>query len=290
MTRTRAVLFLFLAATMFSTAGLFIKLISISPLALVGARSLIASLIIIIWLRRPRFTWNRYQIGGAVALMGAQLFFVIATRQTTAANAVFIQFTAPVYVALLGIWFLGERARPLDWATMFIIGVGFFLFFGDKLTPQGFWGNINALISGISLAWLMLFLRKQKDGSTTETMLLGNLLAAVVGLPFLLRESPTLADWGGVLFLGVFQLGIPFILMSVAIRYLTAVEAILIQTLEPVLNPIWVFLVVGETPTPLALVGGCVVLTAVTLRAILASRTPRKQPNRKAQAGNNTVP
>ncbi|MCA9999576.1 MAG: hypothetical protein KDE56_27630, partial [Anaerolineales bacterium] len=96
MTRTRAVLILFLAATLFSTAGLFIKLITIGPLALVGARSIIAALIIAIWLRRPHFTWDRYQIGGAVALMGAQLFFVVATRQTTAANAVFIQFTAPV--------------------------------------------------------------------------------------------------------------------------------------------------------------------------------------------------
>lgn len=272
MIRSRAVLFLFLAATLFSTAGLFIKIISISPLALVGARSLIAALIMAIWLRRPHFTWNRYQIGGAISLLGAQLFFVVATRQTTAANAVFIQFTAPVYVALLGIWFLGERARPLDWATMLIIGLGLFLFFGDELTPQGFWGNVNALISGISLACLMIFLRKQKDGSTAETMLLGNLLAAAIGLPFLLRESPTLADWGGVLFLGIFQLGIPFILMSVAIRTLTAVEAILIQTLEPVLNPIWVFLVVGELPTPLALLGGLIVLTAVTLRALLASR------------------
>jgi drug/metabolite transporter (DMT)-like permease len=272
MTRSRAVLFLFLAATLFSTAGLFIKIISISPLALVGARSLIAALIMALWLRRPHFTWNRYQIGGAISLLGAQLFFVVATRQTTAANAVFIQFTAPVYVALLGIWFLGERARPLDWATMLIIGLGLFLFFGDELTPQGFWGNVNALISGISLACLMIFLRKQKDGSTAETMLLGNLLAAAIGLPFLLRESPTLADWGGVLFLGIFQLGIPFILMSVAIRTLTAVEAILIQTLEPVLNPIWVFLVVGELPTPLALFGGLIVLTAVTLRALLASR------------------
>lgn len=278
MTRTHAVILLFLAATLFSTAGLFIKLITIGPLALVGARSIIAALIMLLWLRRPRFTWDRYQIGGAVALLGAQLFFVIATRQTNAANAVFIQFTAPVYVALLGIWFLGERARPLDWATMGIIGLGFLLFFGDKLTPEGFWGNINALISGIALAWLILLLRKQKDGSTAETILLGNLLAAMVGLPFLLTESPTPADWGGVLFLGIFQLGIPFIMMSVAIRHLTAVEAILIQTLEPVLNPIWVFLIVGETPTPLALIGGIVVLTAVTLRAILASRPPKPVP------------
>ena len=269
------------AATLFSTSGLFIKIISLTPLALVSARSIIAALIMALWLRRPHFTWSVAQVGGAVALVATQILFVLATRQTTAANAIFLQYTAPVYVALFGAWFLGEKAKSYDWLTMAAIAVGFFLFFNDKLSPSGWWGNVYAIISGMTLAWLLLFMRKQKDGSTAETILLGNILAGIIGLPFLLSASSTPGDWAGILFLGVLQLGIPFILMSVAIKWLTAVEAVLIQTLEPIFNPIWVFLVIGELPSFWALVGGLIVLTAVTGRAIVAT----KVANRFTQLG-----
>ena len=272
MTRPRAILTLACAATLFSSAGLFIKILTISPLALVSARSIIATAVIALWLRRPHFTWSVAQIGGAIALAFTQIFFVLATRQTTAANAIFLQYTAPIYVAIFGFWFLGERPKGYDWLTMAAIIVGFLLFFNDDLSPTGWWGNIYAILSGITLAWLLLFLRKQKDSSTAETILLGNLLAAIIGFPFLLTASPTPGDWAGILFLGVLQLGIPFIMMSVAIKWLTAVEAVLIQTLEPIFNPIWVFLVIGETPSWLALAGGLVVLIAVTGRAVLAAR------------------
>jgi drug/metabolite transporter (DMT)-like permease len=272
MSRTRAVLLVALGATLFSTSGLLIKLITISPLALVGARGIVASIVIAIWLRRPRFTWSLPQVGGGVALALAQIFFVIATRETTAANAIFIQYTAPVLVAVFGIWFLGERAKSYDWLTMGAIGIGLYLIFSGDFSLRGAWGEVSAMLSGISFAWLFLFLRKQKDTSTTETVLLGNIVAAVIGTPFLFFESPTLADWGGILFLGVLQLGIPFIILSLAIKQLTAVEAIMIQTLEPILNPVWVFLVIGETPTSLELTGGLVVLFAVTARGVLAGR------------------
>lgn len=261
-----------LAAALFSTSGLLIKLITIGPLALVGARSVVAALVIAAWLRRPRFIWTLPQVGGGIALAVTQIFFVIATRETTAANAIFIQYTAPVLVAIFGIWFLDERAQIHDWLTMAAIGVGLYLIFGGNFSFRGAWGEFSALISSVSFAWLFLFLRKQKDSSTTETVLLGNILAAVIGSPFLLFESPTLADWGGILFLGVLQLGIPFIILSLAIKHLTAVETILIQTLEPILNPIWVFLVIREAPTPLELAGGLMVLLSVTARGIIVNR------------------
>lgn len=275
MTRPRAILMLACAAILFSTSGLFVKIISISPLALVSSRSIIAAIVIALWLRRPHFTWSTAQIGGAIALALTQILFVIATRQTTAANAIFLQYTAPIYVAIFGAWFLGERAKSYDWLTMAAIAIGFVLFFNEKLSPEGWWGNIYAILSGLTLAWLLLFMRKQKDESTAETILLGNILAAIIGLPALLSASPTSGDWAGILFLGVVQLGISFIMMSVAIKWLTAVEAVLIQTLEPIFNPIWVFLVIGEAPSLLALVGGLVVLAAVTGRAMLAAREVR---------------
>lgn len=276
MTRPRAILMLACAATLFSTSGLFVKIISISPLALVSSRSIIAAIVIALWLRRPHFTWSVAQVGGAVALAATQILFVVATRQTTAANAIFLQYTAPVYVALFGVWFLGERNKSYDWLTMAAIAIGFFLFFNDELSPAGWWGNVYAIFSGLTLAWLLLFMRKQKDGSTAETVLLGNILAALVGLPFLFSASPTPGDWAGIVFLGVLQLGIPFIMMSVAIKWLTAVEAVLIQTLEPIFNPIWVFLVIGETPSFLALIGGLIVLAAVTGRAVIVAKEGRR--------------
>lgn len=278
MSRTRAVVMLAVGAILFSTSGLLIKLITIDPVALVGSRSLIAAIVMWGWLKKPDFTWSTAQIGGGVALALTQVTFVIATRETTAANAIFIQYTAPVFVAVFGIWYLGEKATGIDWLTMGAVGVGFYFFFGQGFSLNRNIGDLLALSSGITFAWLWLFLRKQKDRSTTETVLLGNIMAALIGLPFLIGESPTAGDWLGIFYLGIFQLGIPFIFVSIAIRQLRAVEGLLIQTLEPVLNPVWVFLVIGEAPSGRALIGGIIVLVSVTLRGVITSRRDRRPP------------
>ncbi|RME52146.1 MAG: EamA/RhaT family transporter, partial [Caldilineae bacterium] len=238
-----AILLQALAAILLSTAGLLIKVITLNPMALLGLRSLIAAVVIGLYMGKPRFTWSLPQVGGALAVVGAQAFFILATRETTAANAIFIQYTAPIYVALFGVWFLHEPVRRVDWWTMAAVGVGLFLFLNDGLTAGNMRGNAYALLAGISFAWFLLFMRKQKDASPIETVFLGNVLAAAVGVPFLVGQSPTLGDWAGVTFLGAFQIGLPFILMSYTIKRLTAVETVLIQTLEPICNPIWVVLV-----------------------------------------------
>ncbi|MEZ4709879.1 MAG: DMT family transporter [Caldilineaceae bacterium] len=272
MNRKQAVLVVALASILLSLSGFLIKIISVSPFTLVGVRSAVASIVILLWLGRPRFTWSAPQVVGAVGLLGAQLFFVLATRQTTAANAIFIQYTAPIYVALFGIWFLQERATAVDWLTMAAIGVGMFLFFQDGFATGSYWGNFNAFLSSISFAAFMLCMRKQKDGSAIESVLLGSILAALVGLPFLLREQPSAVEWSGLIFMGVVQTGIPFVMLALAIRQITAVESILIQTLEPIFNPVWVFMAVGEIPTPLAVAGGVIVVASVVLRALWATR------------------
>jgi drug/metabolite transporter (DMT)-like permease len=157
------------------------------------------------------------------------------------------------------------------------------LFFGDKLTGDALLGNLLAALSGVTMAWMTLFMRKQKDGSPYETVLLGNVLAAVIGLPFLITASPTAVDWGILLFLGIFQLGTASILHAYAIKRLTALEVVLIATLEPILNPLWVFLFNGEMPGPLALIGGVIVVAAVLLRGLVMSLGGRA-PWRKAEA------
>ncbi len=264
-----------LAAVLFSTGGLLIKIVLIEPLALMGVRSAIAALVIGLFMGRPRFLWSLPQLGGAVALACAQGFFIFANRETTAANAIFIQYTAPVFVAFFGILYLREPVRKLDWFSLAAIGAGLLFFYGDGLTSHGATGNLYALLAGISFAWFLLFMRKQKDGSTIETVFLGNVLAALLGLPFLREAAPNATDWSGMLLLGIFQIGLPFILVAQAIKKLTAVGAVLIQALEPILSPVWVLLFIGETPTPLALLGGAIVIGAVTLRSILSVRTQR---------------
>ena len=260
-----------LAALLFSSGGLMIKVVDLNPVTIVGVRGAITALVLFLYIGKPKFTWSVAQLGAALGIAGAQFFFVLATKQTTAANAVFIQFSAPIYVALLGMWLLKERVKLSDWISLVMVFLGLGFFFSGQLDTTSLWGNLNALISGICLAFFFVFMRMQKDDSPIESILLGNIICAFC-LPFIFTENPTLMDWGGLLFLGLFQMSIPFIMLSISIKVLTALEAIVIQTLEPILNPIWVFLVIGERPTPLALVGCLIVFATVCTRSVLTAR------------------
>ena len=144
------------------------------------------------------------------------------------------------------------------------------MFFLDNLSMQGVWGNLIAAASGVTFALFTVFMRMQKDGSPLESVLLGNILTALIGLPFLSLAMPTSNGWLLLVGLGVVQLGIPYILFSRAIKHATALEAILIPIIEPLLNPLWVFLILGETPGMFALAGGVIVMAAVTTRCVMA--------------------
>jgi drug/metabolite transporter (DMT)-like permease len=279
----KAVLLLLLGVMLWSTSGLLIKESSLPALALVGGRSALAAVVLAVYVRRPHWTWSLPQLGGAAAMATTYILFVVATQLTSAASAILLQYTAPLWVALFGIWYLRERPRAIDFISMGLIAAGMLLFFGDKLTGDALLGNLLAALSGVTMAWMTLFMRKQKDGSPYETVLLGNVLAAVIGLPFLITASPTAVDWGILLFLGIFQLGTASILHAYAIKRLTALEVVLIATLEPILNPLWVFLFNGEMPGPLALIGGVIVVAAVLLRGLVMSLGGRA-PWRKAEA------
>jgi len=176
-----------------------------------------------------------------------------------------------VYAALLGAWFLRERVTWLDGATIAMVLGGMAVFFLDKLTAGGVWGNVLSIASGVSYASLIVLLRAQKDGSPMESVLLGNGLTALIGLPFMWQGSPGVSGWLGLLLMGVFQLGLSYVLYSTAIKHITALEAALIPVIEPILNPVWVFLFVGEAPGRFALMGGAIVLAAVTGRYAISA-------------------
>jgi len=265
---------LLLAALCWSLGGVLIKSIDWPPMAIAGGRSAIAIPMILLCIGRPRFTFSRAQVGGALGYAGTVVLFVFATRMTTAANAIFLQYTAPVYVALIGRWYLGERASRIDWLVIAVALAGIALFFLDRLTIAGLWGNILALGSGLAFALVALFLRKEKAGSPIASIVLGNVIVAVAGAPFMF-QAPSLGEDGlwRLLLLGTVQLGLPYVFYATAIKQVSALEATLIPLLEPVLNPLWVMLALGERPGPWAIVGGLLVLSAVLGRGVMMMRT-----------------
>jgi drug/metabolite transporter (DMT)-like permease len=276
---TRSVLLLVVAALCWSLGGLLIKAVPWPPLAVAGGRGLIAGLFLVATNRGLRFHFSRDQILGALGYAACTVTFCVATKLTTAANAILLQYTAPVWVALLGAWFLGERATRADWLTIVVVLGGMTLFFADSLELANVLGNTIAVASGVCFAGMTVALRKQKDTSASESIILGNLLAFLVGLPWIVRAPAlTAAGWTALLLLGLVQLGVSYWLYARAIKHVTALEAVIIPVIEPILNPVWVLLALHETPAPLALLGGVIVLGAVTLRAVASVRAGRLNP------------
>ncbi len=271
--RRKAILYLAIAAILWSTSGLFVKILDWQPISILAGRSLFASIVFLIYLRRLPTRFSRWQLLAAGMFILTQFLFITSTKMTTAANAIFLQYTGPIYVALLAFWFLREKPSRTDWFSMFIIFIGLTLFFGDKLSTDGFYGNLLAILSGVTGAIMMVSFRAQKDGNPAESNLIAFLVTAAFGFPFVLKESWTVTNWSILAFLGIFQIGLAFIFFTQGIKHIPALEANLIGTLEPVLNPIWVFLFYGESMGAFALLGGLAVLSGVILSAVGSSRT-----------------
>ncbi len=271
------------AAVLWSTGGLFIKWVSLDALGVTMWRSLLAGIVMVV-VARPKLSapWrtNRLTWGIAVSYALTLVMFVAATKLTTAANAIFLQYTAPLYLLVSGAWFLGERATRLDLATVAVAFGGMALFFVGKLETDALAGNVLAAASGVTLAAMFTLLRL--PGCTPEArpegMVWGNAIL-VVSLFFvnLGRGSsepftPDLSDAFGLLFLGVVQIGFAYLLFGYGVAHVQALEASLIGMLEPVLNPVWVFIFLGETPGWWAVLGGAIIVTAVTVRTLATER------------------
>lgn len=266
-----AIVLLAVTATMWSLGGLLIKSINAHPLAISGVRSAISCIIISLYVRKPKFTWSFTQLGAAVSYASMVILFVVANKLTTAANAILLQYTAPIFVALFGVWLLKEKPKTVDWITIAIVLGGMILFFMESLDTKGVIGNVIALLSGVSYALFTVFMRMQKDGSPIESVILGNAITAVVGVPFIFTALPDTKGWVCLALLGIVQLGIPYILFSKAIKDARALEASLITMIEPILNPVWVILMIGEVPGILSIAGGVIVIAGVAIRCIIVA-------------------
>lgn len=269
--RTRSVIFLIIAALLWSLGGLLIKSIKWNAAAIAGMRSLTASLIMLAVIKKPSLKFNKYKLGCAAAYAGTVILFVMSNKLTTAANAIMLQYTAPIYVALLGAWFLNERTTILDWAAIFMVIGGMLLFFIDDRSAGNLLGNLYSILSGFCFACMVLLLRKQKDEAPLESLFWGNVLTAIISLPFMFGSMPDTSSWIVLMLLGIFQLGISYILYASAIKHVSALEAILIPVLEPLLNPVWVFLALGELPGPWAFAGAFIVLFAIVGRSVISA-------------------
>ena len=261
---------LIVAALMWSVGGLFIKLVELSPLAITGTRSLAAAGVFLIYLQKVKWYWNKYFVMGVISYASMMVLYVTSIRLTTAANAIFLEFTAPVYVVVLSYFILNERVTFFDILSIIVIFCGMGLFFFDELTFEGFWGNILATIAGVCLGIVTVMLRKEKD-SAFDMVFFGNLLTAILCLPFMFSgfNETVAVDWLIIFGLGVVQLGLPYILYTLALRYVHAIDAILVSMIEPILNPIWVFLFVGERIGEWAVYGGALVLFGSLGRALM---------------------
>jgi drug/metabolite transporter (DMT)-like permease len=272
--REQAITLLIGAALCWSLGGVLIKWVDWNPMAIAGARSLIAA--VFVWFAFPgmKFTWSFYQLAGAGAYAANMVTFVVANKMTTAANTVLLQYTAPAWVALFSAWFLRERIRRSDWVTISLVMGGIVLFFMDRLSFSGFWGNMAAVSSGFAFAWVFLLFRRQKDLAPYGSLFLGNILAGVICLPFMFQGSPGGKDIIGLLLLGIVQIGVAYSLYSVASRHIKAIDAALILLLEPLLNPIWTYFAHGEIPGKWAMVGGVIILGAITWQAVTTKKEP----------------
>ena len=274
--RRKAILYLALAAILWSSSGLFVKILNWQPISILAGRSFFASIVFLIYLRRIPTRFSMWQLLAAGMFILTQFLFITSTKLTTAANAIFLQYTMPIYVVLLAYWFLGEKPTRIDCLSMLVIFIGLTLFFGDELSAKGLYGNLLAILSGVTGAIMMVSFRAQKNGNPAESNLIAFLFTATLGFPFIMKETWTVNNWLILAFLGIFQIGFAFIFFTKGIKHIPALEANLIGTLEPVFNPIWVFLFYGESMGAFALIGGLVVLGGVILSAVGSAKAAKE--------------
>ena len=271
----RSRLLLLAAALLWSTAGAAIKSCGLDALQIAGGRSLVAAAFLFLAVRDSRARPDRRVLLVSAAYAVTVILFVVATKLTTAANAIFIQDTAPLWVLLLSPWLLNEHPTRGELLAIPIFGIGLGLFFLDELAPGQALGNAAALVSGLAFALAIIGLRLLRERGPAA-LAWGNVLAAALTLPLWSRGPVASgADLGLVAYLGIFQLGLAYLCFSRGVTGTPAIEASLLILIEPVLNPIWTFLAAGERMGPWAIAGGAVVLVATAWRTVAPVLTPR---------------
>lgn len=278
---TVGILQMLLCAALWSIAGIFMKFLPWNGFALAGLRSLIAGLTIAVYMRLKRVP---LVIKGRTLLSGVltgsvYICFTVANKLTTAASAIVLQFTDPIFIILFSALLFHQRPRRADVAVVLVTLCGIALFFFDQLQPGYLLGNIVAIFSGFFMACMYVSVGNLPAEERFSAILIGQCFTFLVGLPAIVLTKPVLdlTTLGCILVLGVFQLGISYILFARASMTCPPLACALLAALEPLLNPVWVLLFNGEKPGPWALLGGVIVITAVTLWCIFGKEDHGKR-------------
>lgn len=277
--KNTAILEMLVCATLWSIAGIFIKLIPWNAFVIAGLRSLFAGLVVLVYMkiRHLRFLLNRRTVVAGVCMALLFFCFVSANKLTTAANAIVLQFTAPLFIMVLSVLFLHQKFRRTDVLAVVFTMAGISLFFFDQLSPGHIAGNLVAIVSGLLMGLMYMNLNCcGGEGERMSAILIGQLVTFLCSVPLLFTTHPVFSALPVlyVVILGVVQLGIPYVLCARATEHCPPLACSLLGALEPLLNPVWVFLFDGEAPGVFALAGGAVVIATVTLWCIFGQRAP----------------
>jgi drug/metabolite transporter (DMT)-like permease len=271
----RGLIFISIAALFWSTGGLFIKLITLDAYQISFYRSAIAAVtIIVISLIRKvnlKFEIDIISILCSLTYSLILVLFVIATKLTTAANAIFLQFSAPIYLLILEPLFLKTKFEKRNLIALVFCFFGMTMFFIGRLDFSNIKGNLFAIGSGICFALFSLFLKWKKQIHKSESTIIyivaGNVLVCLFCLPVVYDKlALDVTQLMILLFMGIFQIGISYIIFNEGIKYISATESMIIAMLEAVLNPVWVYLGVGESPTIYSIIGSVIILLAILWR------------------------
>ena len=268
--KNRAMLLMVITAAMWSLGGIFIKLISWNPFLIAGVRSGISGSIMALYMAatHTRFKLNRYSLLAGMGLGCSATLFTIANKLTTAANAIVLQYTAPIFILLISAVFFKEKMQKQDILVVCITMGGMVLFFLDQLSPGNLLGNVLGILAGVTLGQMFVMVGRGGDDDATRMsgILIAHMITLMIGVPVGLPQTEEVAaiEILYVIILGVFQLGIPYVLYGIASRDCPPLACSLIGMLEPLLNPVWVAIFIGEVPGPFALAGAVIIIATVT--------------------------
>lgn len=278
------IVFIVIAVLLWSTGGLFIKMTTLDSFAVNLGRSLFAAITVAVFTYKKGLRLDKFTLLSAFLYAGTLSCFVYATKNTTAANAIFLQYTAPIYILIFAPFILKEKFRFTDLLTVVLCIAGMSFFFlepqnaANTLAANVFAGNIAALASGLFFGLYFVLLRHPKSLRVNPALSVfyGNIIIVLLMLPFLISNPPgqiTSNDFLAILFLGVFQIGIAYILFTKGIAEgVRSLDASIIGFIEPLLNPVWVFVFVGERPSLWAVIGGTIIIAAVISHTIFQAK------------------
>ncbi len=281
---------IFISGVIWSTGGMFIKLIPLEAIQICFFRSFFAAIVFAILFKKKAFGFDRISIMNSFFYSGVLIFFVMATKMTTAANAIFLQYTGPIYVFLLEPFIYKTKFERINVITITMCFIGMILFFVGELSPGHLAGNLVALLSGIAFAAFMLGMKKNKPENQSSSIFYGNIIICVVSAPFMFNiNSVSPATFAKLSYLGIVQIGIAYAIFSYGIKRVMAVEGSLIAMVEPVLNPVWVFFGYGEVPSILSITGGVIILAAISFRTFIIEKYKASKNKLTAIASKKTL-